>query len=271
MKRVAVLVVVAMSAILPPLQAASIQGQAPPPAPLTIDLATLNWPEIKDADALVALARTATAELKASGQARRGPRNLLDGADPSVTAQFELIGGIGGIMVHPEYIGLSLRTHPVTGQVLLVVPEPTAAKDLTLPKVLGKVEDTTHPHIKRAILREPPSVDITQFGRPVTRWKDFKNLDRDHTSTPWPQSMQPPAYPMEMVWANIEGTARLEFTVTKEGAVTDLVISASHTEFEPVVRDAVATWRFEPGVDFATRRPVETRMTLTVVFSIPED
>lgn len=256
------LVIICLGAMIAQGYATSI---APPPLspapPLDIDLKQLLWPEVKNAEALVELARTELAGIRARKEAHGAV------LDHSALKEFSLAATAGTL---PEGLVLMLRTHPMTGQVLIVTPDPVAARDMKLPRFLGRIEDTAHPHIKHAILREPPRIEAAQFETPVIRWKDFKNLDRERVTTPWPRIMQPPSYPQEMLWAGIVGMAELEFTVTKHGTVTGLTISATHVEFEPVIRDAAAGWRFEPGVDVSTRLPADARITLTVRFEIVE-
>lgn len=59
----------------------------------------------------------------------------------------------------------------------------------------------------------------------------------------------PPRYPFRARQRRIEGRVRVRFLVSADGNTSDIRILASQPEgvFDDVVREAVASWRFEPG------------------------
>ncbi|HET7131480.1 MAG TPA: energy transducer TonB, partial [Gammaproteobacteria bacterium] len=69
----------------------------------------------------------------------------------------------------------------------------------------------------------------------------------------------PPDYPPEALAQHLEGWAKIEFTITSEGAVTDAVVVASSSpEFNAPTLAAVQQWRYNP-------RPVARPRVQTII------
>lgn len=91
---------------------------------------------------------------------------------------------------------------------------------------------------------------------------DLAQLD----SAPEPVFQPAPVYPAKAQSGGIEGFVELEFVVTEEGGVKNVVVSASAPPgmFEQSAAQAVGRWRFRPGL--RNGRPVRTRVRQTVNF-----
>jgi periplasmic protein TonB len=95
---------------------------------------------------------------------------------------------------------------------------------------------------------------------------NLKDLD-----TP-PKAKSPratPLYPFSLKKAGIQGEAIIRFVVDVSGSVRDVeVVSANHPAFGRAAADAVAKWRFQPGIK--NGQPVNTRMQIPIGFYINE-
>lgn len=92
---------------------------------------------------------------------------------------------------------------------------------------------------------------------------DFNKLDKK----PVARSQTPPRYPFELKRQGISGECTVQFFVDENGVVSDpVVISASHQEFGKPCLDAVAQWRFSPGMK--NGRKVATRMQQAFPFKL---
>jgi protein TonB len=64
---------------------------------------------------------------------------------------------------------------------------------------------------------------------------------------PQPIVRVPPQYPRRAAQDGIEGYVRVEFTITKEGRVTNpFVVESSHPIFEQPSLDAIVRWKYRP-------------------------
>jgi TonB family protein len=81
----------------------------------------------------------------------------------------------------------------------------------------------------------------------------------------------PPHYPPAALAAQLEGSVMLAFSVTKDGAVTDVkVLESSDPVFEPHAALAVARWKFMPRVAAGKRVAVtDMRTTIRFSFAVP--
>lgn len=80
---------------------------------------------------------------------------------------------------------------------------------------------------------------------------------------PQPFVLTTPVYPHARILAGDKGTATAEFTVTEQGEVTGVAITAaSQPEFGAALRAAVESWIIQPGVnDDGSRAVVKMRAT----------
>lgn len=222
-------------------------------------LGRLSWPEIKDGKALIALAEREIESLRAKGQEIAS----CDVKHP----EFPVIESL----VTKDALILFLETHPRTGQVIVVMPGATAAKPGIVPKAVIQVSDTAIPQIKRGLISLErsggyhPALDID------VRLREMRNLDEAKSSSPRFIELPLPGYPWELFRAGITGDVKLQFVVDPQGRVAQPQMTTTIREFAPPVRDAIARWRFEPGVDLETRLPVDVRMSLVLRFALPEE
>jgi TonB family protein len=67
---------------------------------------------------------------------------------------------------------------------------------------------------------------------------------------PVERKITPPAYPAELRPARISGGAAFKFSVQPDGKVTDISVTALNkneiAEIKAAVKEALATWQFEP-------------------------
>ena len=76
-----------------------------------------------------------------------------------------------------------------------------------------------------------------------------------------------PAYPSELLAAKMDGMVTVQFFVEEDGTVADLhVISSDHPAFSAAALEALARWRFRPGIKEG--KPVATRMQIGVPFTM---
>lgn len=85
---------------------------------------------------------------------------------------------------------------------------------------------------------------------------------------PIPGTVAQPEYPRGALLDGKEGYVTLEFTVTREGEVANVVIMEAEPRgvFEQAVRNALKRWRFEPGTD--NGEPVPQRVRHRFVFNL---
>lgn len=229
----------------------------------------LVWPEIKDPQALIDFAK---AEI-----AKNSPLNITNNSiDKNRLAQNETVAYLHPCQcwIQPDFVLLTLDTHPLNGQALLLLPDATKISR----EMWMKVEDTASPQIKRVLQRfaraHSGGLDSyfvqLGFGGSVC-WSDIRHFDENKISLPLGLKLPYPYYPMPLQRQGIPGEAKIEFLVSEQGLVSDLKIKATHKEFEMAVRETACYWRFEPGVDLETRLPAATRIGLTVLFKVNDD
>lgn len=225
----------------------------------------LAWPVIKNPEVLIAFAEAEIRQLTADGKNWNG--TTLDLSKKPEIAYLRPLE----CLVMQDFILIILDTRPFTGQVLLVLPEKK-----TIPgnqKLVEDIEDTVAPKIKRAVLHAPLIYQKEQMSlleRASVRFRNIMILEKNEYLGPKPLEMRLPVYSMEMIRAGISGEANVAFSVTQLGGVSGLQVKAITKEFESAVRDAASYWRFEPGVDESTRQPMDTHMSLTVLFTLDE-
>ena len=224
----------------------------------------LVWPEIKDPQALIDFAKAEIAKLKASGN---------DFTEVDISRNLET-AYLRPVMCYVtlDDLAIVIDTHPFTGQILLVSPTPNAL--IKPEKRWAKSEDTSIPEIKRVLARLESGylpVQYSDMKLASIRWRKFQNIDKATNSWPKLLDMRFPNYPMDMLHNGISGLANIEFIVTQEGLVDALKVVATHEEFDVVVREIAKSWRFEPGIDLDKRLPANTKISLTVEFSLNDE
>ncbi len=99
-------------------------------------------------------------------------------------------------------------------------------------------------------------------GDAPTRAFDPSELDR----VPVPVTKVSPEYPFELKRSGLGGTVRAGFIVDSHGNVIALrVISSTNPGFERATLEALAKWKFRPGLK--NGRKVDTRMEQPIEFS----
>jgi TonB family protein len=85
-----------------------------------------------------------------------------------------------------------------------------------------------------------------------------------------PVSTPEPIYPAQALRDRTEGWVEIEYTVDENGATRDLATTASepHGVFDEAAMNAVASWRYLPGV--VNGRPVPQRTSVTLHFNVAE-
>ena len=99
----------------------------------------------------------------------------------------------------------------------------------------------------------------------LSRIFELTELDR----APVPIYQPKPNYPYQLSRERIGGQVTLRFILTPHGTIRDImVVSSSRHEFERAAKDALAKWRFEPGVKHNAK--VSVRMEHTTIFVPPD-
>ena len=85
---------------------------------------------------------------------------------------------------------------------------------------------------------------------------------------PVPTIQMPPMYPLHAKMQGVEGKVELNFTVTEEGNVADIVIESSVPRgvFDNAAVNAVRKWRFKPAVKGG--KAVSVRVKLPLKFEL---
>lgn len=234
----------------------------------------LVWPEIKDPQALIDFAKAEIAKVKTKNV---GFDQFHLTADSPLAYLRPLWSEVN---VDGYVLYITFDTHPQTGQGLLIFPnakdngnKPTPFLAMERDSLMSpEIIDTAIPEIKQVVLKHPGVAgDLGWWAKSSVRWKKIENLDQARGTSPLPLTMQLPEYPTVMLRYGMDGETKLDFTVTELGTVSNLTIKASQPEFEKTTRDAAIKWRFEPGVDLQTRRPMAVRISLMVKFKIDDD
>jgi TonB family protein len=125
---------------------------------------------------------------------------------------------------------------------------------LALPLLLASCTNTQTS--APSALLPPDSTDSTVYH--------LKDLD----TRPEPKSTKAfPEYPHALKKAGVAGQAIISFVVDVSGSTRDVeIVSATHPAFGRAAADAVAKWKFKPGVKDG--RPVNTRMQVPVGFNL---
>jgi len=129
------------------------------------------------------------------------------------------------------------------------------------------------PEIKRIFLQIREGRDFLfsndeKFGVCI---KSFQLQTVNICTPPEPSQLVFPGYPYEMIKGYRNGEAQVSLTVDKRGAVTAVRVKATEPEFEQVIKDTAPRWHFLPGIDRATRLPIETQVSLVVEFRAKEN
>ena len=85
-----------------------------------------------------------------------------------------------------------------------------------------------------------------------------------------PVSTPEPIYPAQALRDRTEGWVEIEYTVDENGATRDLATTASepHGVFDEAAMNAVASWRYLPGV--VNGRAVPQRTSVTLHFNVAD-
>lgn len=106
--------------------------------------------------------------------------------------------------------------------------------------------------------------------RPLSPTADGATAMENVDQAPRAITQEPPAYPIELRSAKIQGSVTVEFIVAKDGTVHEpRIIRSTHAGFEEPVLAAIVLWRFEPGR--LRGQPVNTRAQIDVPFTLSED
>ena len=99
------------------------------------------------------------------------------------------------------------------------------------------------------------------------KWRQ-ERVDGDESAAP-PAVVESvaPAYPAELVAEQMDGAVTVRFFVGEDGTVADpCVIASDHPAFSAAALEALAKWRFRPGIKDG--KPVATRMQIDFPFSV---
>lgn len=79
-----------------------------------------------------------------------------------------------------------------------------------------------------------------------------------------------PVFPAELRAAGVSGEATVSFVIDSQGNVQNAhVVKSSHKEFEAPALEALAQWKFDPGIKAG--RNVHTLMQVPLVFELVDD
>ncbi len=126
---------------------------------------------------------------------------------------------------------------------------------LALPLLLASCASRT-PSVSRpatqAVYLPPLPSDVPVFN--------LKQLDQ----APAPEGRRvAPIYPFELKKRGIKANAVIKFIVDTDGATRNIeIIEASHASFGKAAADAVAQWRYTPGIKDG--QPVNTRLQIPI-------
>jgi TonB family protein len=125
--------------------------------------------------------------------------------------------------------------------------------------------------INFALDNPPLPLVVAAARREATTHIDLEAIDISRLDvTPVPRFQARPQYPAALRKKGIRGEAVVDFVVDVNGDVKNVsVVRATHPEFGDAAVDAVAQWKFKPGI--LRERVVNTHMQVPVVFVVNED
>jgi TonB family protein len=87
-----------------------------------------------------------------------------------------------------------------------------------------------------------------------------------------PISLPLPAYPFEMMRANLSGEVAIKFLVREDGTAGEAhVISTSFPEFAEPVKEVVPRWKFQPVNSAGAPTVSKVWMTCRVIFKMEDE
>jgi protein TonB len=151
---------------------------------------------------------------------------------------------------------------PMLQDVPLSVPVAASFTQLIDPTVPTKLEGAAS-----KVMAIPLNI---QRGRPDTSGiKNLFNIE-DLDRKPEPIVQTPPVFPYELKQSVSEARVRVGFIVTSRGdVIMPYIISSSDRGFERATLDAVAKWRFKPGIRGGKK--VNTRVEQPIDFKVVTD
>lgn len=151
-------------------------------------------------------------------------------------------------------------------------PEPEPAREPEPPREPPRMEAPPAPMLSRPpgpqLAGPAVALDPSLFGHDAAPTGQLVFDAADLDQAPRGVSRSQPMYPYKARQRGIEGVVRVRFLVRRDGTVGDIVIVSADPPgvFEQAVRDAIATWRFEPGV--LAGEPVPAWVDMPVSFDL---
>lgn len=114
----------------------------------------------------------------------------------------------------------------------------------------------------------PASADTTQWLHDISvRVSLTSHLPHGLQQFPWATRQAMPEYPARWREEGVSGEARLRFTVSATGAISQVrIVSASQKEFGEAALAAVQTWTYRPGLDRDRKTPIAQELEYRFVF-----
>jgi protein TonB len=116
---------------------------------------------------------------------------------------------------------------------------------------------------------EAPSAPVESMPQPAMGEAPMAVATHDpHAVSARPIMVRQPEFPVDARLDGIEGWVRFTYVIGRDGAVksVDIVDAKPRNVFEPAVRKAVRSWRFEPILIDGV--PAERQITQTIEFAL---
>jgi TonB family protein len=85
------------------------------------------------------------------------------------------------------------------------------------------------------------------------------------------KSLPLPEYPLELRRAHVGGDVDFEFTVLKDGSITDVTLRGKFPQLRDAVAQAIKAWRFYPLAEASPQSGNTAKMRGKVRFDMPDD
>ncbi len=118
----------------------------------------------------------------------------------------------------------------------------------------------------------PASADTTRWLHDISVRVSLTSRLRDGLQEfPWATRQAMPEYPARWRAEGVTGEARLRFTVSATGELSQLrVVAASQKEFGEAALAAVKTWTYRHGLDRDRKTPIVQELEYLFVFELHE-
>jgi TonB family protein len=156
------------------------------------------------------------------------------------------------------------QTEAVRTEMLGMLRAAGAQNDYRSSLVAGLIEAGTAP--RDAFRRERELDDEEVYRWASEQRKQVRSDWSGSDSAPVLLESFTPRYPAELRAEQTDGNVTVQFVVGEDGAVQEFsVIASDHPAFSAAALEALARWRFRPGIK--DRKPAATRIQIDFPFS----